>query len=348
MVVVFPGSSTQGGARGGMGSAPTLTIGDSESLEKLPTVRRSAPVVRSGAQIVWQGSNWSAPVIGTTPAYLEVRSWPIDRGAMFSDEDVRAAAKVCVIGKTVLGNLFGADVDPIDETIRVRGVPCRVVGVLSEKGSNGFGNDDDDVVIMPWSTLKRRLVGGDPQLVNVIVASAVAPDATTAAQGQITGLLRQRHRIGEGQPEDFQVRDLREVARTAGDAFDILTKLLGSIALVSLIVGGIGIMNIMLVSVTERTREIGIRVAVGARAGDILVQFLVEAVMLSVLGGGLGVALGVWGAGAVANAMDWPKLVSAGTLILGFVFAAIVGILFGLYPAIRASRLDPIDALRYE
>ena len=348
MVVVFPGSSTQGGARGGMGSLPTLTLDDALAVGRLPVVQRAAPVVRGSAQLVYGGANWSSPLIGTTPEYFDIRNWPVVDGAIFSEDDVRVAAKVCVIGKTVHTNLFGEGESPVGQTIRVKGLSCKVSGVLQEKGSSGFGGDEDDVVLMPVSTAKRRVTGGDPQLVNIITTSAISADATSQAQAQIEGLLRQRHRIGEGQPDDFVVRDLREIAKTQGEAAGILTNLLASIAFVSLIVGGIGIMNIMLVSVTERTREIGIRVALGARSADILTQFVVEAVLLCVLGGGVGILLGWYASGALARAMDWPTLISPASLVIAFAMAGGVGLLFGLYPAYRASRLDPIEALRYE
>jgi putative ABC transport system permease protein len=348
MLVVFPGAATQGGARGGAGSSATLTLPDAQAIETLSQVQRAAPIARGGAQVVYGGSNWSTSVIGTTPAYLGVRSWTIKAGEMFSDDDGRVGAKVCVVGQTVVKNLFGEGANPVGEVIRVRDMACRIVGTLEEKGSNGFGNDDDDVVVVPLSTFKRRLFGGDPQQVNTVIVSAIAPEATGPARTQIEELLRQRHRIREGVPDDFQVRDLKEVAKTFSDTLRVFGVLLGSIALISLLVGGIGIMNIMLVSVTERTREIGIRVALGARSFDILSQFLVEAVLLSVLGGGLGVGLGVWGSGLAARLTEWPRLVTPETLVLAFGFAALVGVIFGLYPAIRASRLDPIDALRYE
>jgi putative ABC transport system permease protein len=348
MLVMFPGSSNQGGARGGAGSAATLTVGDAAAIETLSQVQRAAPVVRGGAQVVGSGSNWSTQIIGSTPGYFDVRAWKIRSGEFFSDDDVRVGAKVCVVGQTVVKNLFGEGADPVGEVIRVKDMPCRVIGTMQEKGSNGFGSDDDDVVVLPLTTFKRRLFGGDPQQVNTIIISAIAPDATAAAREQVEALMRQRHRLREGMPDDFQVRDLKEVAKTFSDTLRVFGMLLGAIALISLLVGGIGIMNIMLVSVTERTREIGIRVALGARSLDILGQFLVEAVMLSVIGGGMGVALGVWGSGVASRLTEFPRLVTTSTLVLAFAFAALVGVIFGLYPAVRASRLDPIDALRYE
>jgi putative ABC transport system permease protein len=348
MLVVFSGASTQGGARGGTGSSQTLTVDDVEAMGRLPAVARAAPVVRSSAQLVYGASNWSAPIMGTTPDYFEIRNWTIDQGSFFGEDDVRVGAKVCVIGKTVQRNLFGEGFDPVGETVRVRNITCRIVGTLKEKGGSGFGGDEDDVVMMPVATVKRRLTGGDPQLVNSINASAIAPDATSQAQTQIEGLLRQRHRLAENEPDDFMVRNLAEIARTEGEAAGFLTWLLGSVAFVSLLVGGIGIMNIMLVSVTERTREIGIRVALGARSVDILTQFVVEAVLLCTMGGGLGILLGWYATGPLARAMQWPTLISPLSLVIAFSFAATVGLVFGLYPAIRASRLDPIEALRYE
>jgi putative ABC transport system permease protein len=350
LLSVVSGATTAAGVRAGWGTTSTLTAADGAAiLRECPAVAEATWIKRQVVQVVHGERNWATSAQGATPAYLRVREWPVVAGRAFDERDEAGARRVALLGQTVVEQLFAPGEDPLGAVIRVRNVAFEVVGVLARKGLTSWGQDQDDAVLMPFSTAERRALGtAILGTVDMIYASATSAAAIDEATAQIQTLLHDRHRIPPGEEDDFTVRNLNEIAEASKMASRVMTNLLLSVASISLLVGGIGIMNIMLVSVTERTREIGIRVAVGARAGDILVQFLVEAVMLSVLGGGLGVALGVWGAGAVANAMDWPKLVSAGTLILGFVFAAIVGILFGLYPAIRASRLDPIDALRYE
>jgi len=351
---IMPGATTSGGVSGGMGSQSTLTIGDVRAIERdCPAVKRASGLLRSSGLITVDGKNWSAPVQGTMPGYSEVREWDTASGSWYSDGDYEQGSAVCVIGNTVKEALFG-DTDPIDPEqpteIIVRGVPCKLVGVLAKKGQAGFG-DQDDVVMMPATTLRQRIVGnqgGKTDVLSMIVVAAVASDATGDAKEQMTGLLRQRHRIREGEGEDFIVRDLKEIADSAQKGLGIITALLGGIALVSLIVGGIGIMNIMLVSVTERTREIGIRMALGARGSDILAQFLVESIVLALLGGILGAVGGIAVSGAIGGFVNVVPEVSTKVILTAFLFSSAVGLFFGFYPARRASRLDPIDALRYE
>ncbi len=346
MLMVFPGSTTQGGVHAGLGAATTLTEEDAEAIQKeLSSVRLAAPSLRTVAQVVSANQNWSTAVSGSTPAFFEIRDWPLESGSSFTQSDVVAAAKVAVLGKTVANNLFGAQ-DPVGQIIRIRNVPFKVVGVLSPKGQSAMGQDQDDTVIIPFFTLQKRIMG--VTYVGAILVSANSPQETIVAQEQIQRLLRQRHHILSGQDDDFTVRNMTDIAAAAEASSRVMTLLLGSIASVSLIVGGIGIMNIMLVSVTERTREIGIRMAVGARGRDILWQFLVEAVVLSLAGGILGVVLGVAGSQVVSAIVHWPTIISLSSILLAFVFSIAIGIFFGLYPARRAASLDPIEALRYE
>jgi putative ABC transport system permease protein len=297
------------------------------------------------AQVVAGNVNWGTSISGTTPDFVTVRQWPVDKGAFFTDSDVRGAAKVCVLGQSVVKQLF-PDSDPIGATVRIKEIPFRVVGTLSYKGGSGFGGDMDDTVLIPITTAQHKLMG--ITYVNWIMVSAVEEGQVNEAVNQITDLLRQRHRIRPGTPDDFFLRTQLEAANTAEATSQVMTLLLASIAAVSLLVGGIGIMNIMLVSVTERTREIGIRRAIGAKRRDILLQFLVEAAFLSLAGGALGVAIGVVAATLVSQLAKWPTLVQPEAVVLAFGFATLVGLFFGYYPALRASRLDPVDALRYE
>ncbi len=351
---IMPGATTSGGVSGGMGSQSTLTVGDVAAIERdCPAVKRAAGIVRSAGQVTVDGKNWSAPIQGTTPGYFEVREWATTSGTLYSEADHDSAASVCVIGNTVKEALFG-DTDPIDPDepveLVVRGMPCRLVGLLEKKGQAGFG-DQDDIVMMPATTLRQRILGaqgGRTDIMSMIVVAAQGHGETAAAKEQMTSLLRQRHRIRDGEGEDFIVRDLKEIADSAQKGLGILTALLGGIALVSLLVGGIGIMNIMLVSVTERTREIGIRMALGARGRDILAQFLVESIVLALLGGALGALGGWWVSGLVGGFVKVTPEVSPQVILTAFGFSSAVGLFFGFYPARRASRLDPIEALRYE
>ncbi|HTO90790.1 MAG TPA: ABC transporter permease [Candidatus Sulfotelmatobacter sp.] len=343
---VIPGTITSGGAHGGMGGITTMTIDDATAIKReCPAVDASSPGTRSVAQVVAGNTNWGTSIQGTTPDFVTIRQWPVDRGAFFTESDVRGAAKVCVLGQSVVKQLFG-DSDPIGSTVRIKDIPFRVVGVLSYKGGSGWGGDVDDTVLIPVTTAQHKLMG--ITYVNWILVSAVDETQVNEAVNQITDLLRQRHRIRSGTPDDFFIRTQLEAANTAEATSQVMTLLLASIAAVSLLVGGIGIMNIMLVSVTERTREIGIRRAIGARRRDILLQFLVEAAFLSLAGGALGVLIGVLAAMLVSQIARWPTLVQPEAVMVAFGFATLVGLFFGYYPALRASRLDPVDALRYE
>jgi len=346
MIIIFPGSTTQGAVRGGSGTETTLTEQDAEAIEReISTVRLAAPSLRTTAQVVSANQNWSTTITGSTPDFFIIRDWTIESGSPFTQSDVSGANKVAVIGKTVAQNLFGAQ-DPVGESIRIRNVPFKVIGTLGPKGQSMQGQDQDDIILIPLTTLQKRIMGVTH--IGTILASANSPEETAAAEEEIRLLLRQRHRILPGQEDDFRVRNMTEIASAAESSSRIMTLLLGSIASVSLIVGGIGIMNIMLVSVTERTREIGIRMAVGARGRDILLQFLMEAVVLSLTGGLLGIALGMAGSKIISTVVQWPTIVSLRAILFASLFSIAIGIFFGLYPARRAASLDPIEALRYD
>jgi putative ABC transport system permease protein len=346
VLIVIPGSQQQGGIRVGAGSVTTLTEEDAVAIGKeCPAVAYVSPGARSGGQAIAGNLNWATSIEGTGSDYLEIRSWSVEYGEFYSDQDVKAAAKVCVLGATVADNLF-PESSPIGQTVRLRNMPARVVGVLTKKGQNAMGQDQDDVILAPYTTVLRRL-SHSPYLRQVLV-SATSPTTITEAQRQITELLRMRHKTASYDQDDFTIRNQSDLAATATATTEILTILLASIASVSLLVGGIGIMNIMLVSVTERTREIGIRMSVGARGRDILTQFLIEALVLSLLGGLLGIALGVGGSLAISGFAKWPTIITAFSIILSFGFSIAIGIFFGFYPARKAAMLNPIDALRYE
>jgi putative ABC transport system permease protein len=348
LLIILPGATTSGGAMGGFGSASTLTWDDLKSIAgELPAVRAAAPVLRSNSQVASEGMNWYTQVQGTTPAYFEVRNWPIETGRLINQADQDGAAKVIVLGKTVVEKLFGSGADPVSQTVRIKGVPYEVVGVLAAKGQSPTGQDYDDAVFLPVSTFQTKVQGGLKRYLNGPIMVS-ARTSTTDAMRQIKALLRERHHLDTTDDDDFSIRDLTEIASAQQQGTQTLTILLASIAAVSLFVGGIGIMNIMLVSVTERTREIGIRMAVGATPGNVLAQFLVEALTLSVLGGILGVGLGVGVARLMASKFGWATLVRPDIVLLAVGFSAAVGVIFGLYPARKASQLDPIDALRFE
>ena len=346
VIMVFSGSVNRGGVFTGFGGAGTLTVEDALAMEKeVPGVSAVSPEVRSGAQIMAGNNNWSTSVMGEGVGYLTIRQWDIADGTMFTDADVRAAAKVCILGKTTADKLF-PDEDPVGKTIRIKNVPMKVLGVLRAKGVSMMGSDQDDTVIVPYTTGMKRFAGVTT-LRSINVQSATAGQMTDVQNG-IAELLRQRHRIQPGRDDDFLMRNQQEIAEAMSATTDVMTALLAAIASVSLLVGGIGIMNIMLVSVTERTREIGIRMAVGARGRDILLQFLIEAIVLSSTGGMLGILCGVGGAKLITMIKNWPTLVSPQSILIAFAFSAVVGVFFGFYPARKASQLDPIDALRYE
>jgi putative ABC transport system permease protein len=343
---VMPGTVTAGGARGGMGSITTLTPEDALAIEReCPAVEMVAPVVRTLAQVVYGANNWSTQVTGTTANFADIRMWTVEKGVFLTDTDVRGAAKVCILGANVAQQLFG-DTDPVGQSVRIKDIPFRVAGVLAYKGGQTFGGSQDDIVLVPLTTAQRKLMAITH--VNQVLCSAVSEGQVPVAVEQITDLLRQRHRIRAGDNDDFFIFTQLEMASTAEATSKVMTTLLGSIAAVSLLVGGIGIMNIMLVSVTERTREIGIRRALGARQRDILLQFLLESALLSFGGGAMGVALGVGAATVVSNLARWPTLVQPSAVLMAFGFATMIGLFFGFYPARRASRLDPIESLRYE
>jgi putative ABC transport system permease protein len=343
VITIFPGSFTSGGMRGGWGSMSTLTVEDAEAIQReVSDVFGVSPEVRDRAQVLANGLNWNTMVMGESPDYPAIRSWKMGEGAMFSEQDVNAVGKVAVIGKTVADQLF-PDGDPVGETIRIRNLPFKVVGVLAAKGFNLFGQDQDDTVVIPYTSHLKR-VSHHPNI-NSILVQAASARAIDKVQQNITDLLLQRRK---GRDQDFTVRNQVEIAQAATATSETMTVLLGAIAGVSLIVGGIGIMNIMLVSVTERTREIGIRLAVGAHGRDVLLQFLIEAVILSSLGGIIGILIGVGMSELVSLRTGWPILVSPTSVAVAVVFSAAVGVFFGYYPARKAAQLDPIEALRYE
>jgi putative ABC transport system permease protein len=346
VVFIAAGSGRPGGIRVGYGGVKTLTIDDMNAiLREIPLIKEAAPSVNSRRQIVYGNQNWSTAVTGTTPNYFEIRSWSIQSGSVFSDEEVALAANVCVIGTTVANILF-LDENPVGKTLRIGNLPFRVDGVLESKGQNVMGQDQDDAIYAPYTTVQRKISG--ITWVQFINASAISPVASVAAVAPITSLLRERHRIRTGDDDDFFVRTQSEVADLMNQTQGVMTMLLGGIASVSLLVGGIGIMNIMLVSVTERTREIGVRMAVGATESDVQHQFLVEAVTLSMMGGAIGIVFGLAGSALISNFLSWPTLVSVKAIVTAALFSVAVGIFFGYYPARKAARLDPIEALRYE
>ena len=346
VIQVFSGSINRSGVFSGFGGAGTLTVDDANAMQnEIPGVIAVSPEVRSGAQISAGENNWQTSVMGEDVDYLTIRVWDIAEGTMFTDADVRSTAKVCVLGKTTADKLF-PDGGAVGQIIRIKNVPVKVLGVLRAKGSSMAGQDQDDTVIVPYTTGMKRFAG--VTMLRSINVSAASADQLVPVQNAIADLLRQRHRIQPGHDDDFIMRNQQEIAEAQTATTDVMTALLAGVATISLIVGGIGIMNIMLVSVTERTREIGIRMAVGARGHDILLQFLIEAVTLSSTGGILGILLGIGGAKMLTIVKHWPTLVSTDSIIVAFVFSAAVGIFFGFYPARKASKLDPIDALRYE
>ncbi|MCL1856172.1 MAG: ABC transporter permease [Kiritimatiellaeota bacterium] len=351
LVMVFPGSLSAGGVRMGGGAAQTLTAGDGEAMVRdYPhLIKAWTPMLRAGGQAMYMQNNWAPQTInGVSPAFTIVRKWDVSEGAFFTESDMRTRAKVCVIGHTLVEKLFDG-VSPIGENIRIRNMPFRVIGVLQKKGTNSMGQDQDDIVILPLTTVRNTLARGwGADSVNQILFSLYDMGQLDEAKKQLAALLRQRHRLGPDVEDDFSVLDMTEITAAATSISSMMTILMIVVASISLIVGGIGIMNIMLVSVTERTKEIGLRMAIGATPNAILAQFLTESAMLSMMGGIVGVALGIFGANMVGTVQGWPIEITTSSVIISFAFSAGVGVFFGFYPALRASRLNPIDCLRYE
>jgi putative ABC transport system permease protein len=351
LIIAMSGSSNSAGVRLGQGSQLTITEEDAGAIAReVPAVQVAAPASRGNAQVVYGNLNWSTGIQGVTADYFEARDWPVEDGRPLLQEDVDGATKVALLGQTTAQNLFG-DADPIGQIIRIKKVPFTVVGLLSRKGQSAWGQDQDDVILIPLSTAKKKVLGVSQANARSVgsISIKIRPDEDMVeAETQIRALLRQRHRLQPYQDDDFWLRNLSEVLQTQEESSKVMTYLLAAIASVSLLVGGIGIMNIMLVSVTERTREIGLRMAVGARSRDILTQFLVEAVTLSLIGGVIGIALGIGGSNAINALAEWHTVLAPSSILLAFGFSAAIGIFFGFYPARKASRLDPIEALRYE
>jgi putative ABC transport system permease protein len=350
-IIVLPGSLTSSGLRMGTGNAVTLSESDARELPaQCPDIALAVPVVRGGAQIVYESNNWATIIFGTTPGFLQVRELSVAEGAAFSQQDVDSANKVALLGKTVMTNLFG-DIDPVGQSIRIKKVPFTVVGVLERKGQSPTGQDQDDVVLLPISTAKRKVIGiksANADAVDSIVMEAKSSNQIQAAQDEAKALLRQRHHLAPSEDDDFSIRNMEEIFAAQEASSRIMSVMLAAVASVSLIVGGIGIMNIMLVSVRERTREIGLRQAVGAKTRDILMQFLVEAVTLSVAGGIIGIIVGLGASAVISRMANWNTVISLSAVLLAVFFSALVGISFGYYPARRAAYLDPIEALRSE
>ncbi len=349
IILVVPGSTTSGGLRMGSGGAQTLTSDDVRAImNECPSVALASGTTRTTSQVVYGNMNWSTLIMGATPELFEIREWPVVSGRSISQQDVDGAAKVCLLGQTVVDNLFGAD-DPIGKMVRIKKVPFTVIGVLEQKGQSPQGTDQDDAVFVPLRTAQIKLSRSSfPNTVGAVIVQAKSEALLDKSEEEITSLLNQRHRITNGKEPDFSTRNLSEILAVAEQSSKAMSLLLGAVASISLIVGGIGIMNIMLVSVTERTREIGIRMAIGARRNDILLQFMTEAVLLTMIGGIIGILLGAGGAMIVSRILDWPTLISIQSVTVAFFFSAAVGIFFGFYPARKAAGLNPIDALRYE
>lgn len=346
VLVVLPGTLTLGGARTGSGGVQTLVDSDAKAImREIPIVSAASPVLRGGQQVIAGDQNWSTSVQGVAPEFQQIRNWTMSEGRFISDADVESTAKVALVGQTVAKNLFGEE-SPMDAIIRIKKIPFRIIGVLGAKGQTGFGTDQDDTIMIPYTTMMKRILG--ITYVQQIVVSAASAEQTQQVQDQITTLLRQRHRVQPGRDDDFSVRNLSDITEAASNSATVMAVLLGSIASVSLLVGGIGIMNIMLVSVTERTREIGIRMAVGARSRDIMLQFIVEAVVMAASGGLIGVLVGMGSSVLLKSLVQLPALIRPDIVVISFLVSGTVGVFFGFYPARKAANLDPIEALRYE
>ncbi len=349
LFVILSGSSSSSGSRSASGSSSTLNMNDATAIGDLEDISAFAPISVGNAQIIYAGNNSNSAIVGTTPSYFSIRGWDVESGELFSDSDIRSANRVALVGKTVVENLFGDEIDPIGKTIRIKKSPFLVVGVLEGKGQSFDGRDQDDTIIVPITTAQRKLFGNQiPGSVRMIMAQAKSEKYMGVAEEAINDLVRQRHNIRENAESDFSIRNLTAMAKTASETAKTMSMLLGAIASISLLVGGIGIMNIMLVSVTERTREIGIRMAIGAREKDILLQFLLEACVISIVGCVIGVGLGLGGAMLVKKMVGAEILISMQSIVLAFSVAASVGVFFGYYPASKAAKLHPIEALRYQ
>jgi len=350
VLIVIPGATTVGGVRGGLGSISTLTVDDAEDIEKkVVGVTTVMYGTRSVLQVIRENKNWSTVVFGTTPVFPDIRNWPIAQGNFFTQSDLDSAAKVAVLGKTVVQNLFEPGEDVVGSEIRIRNVPLRVIGVLASKGQSITGQDQDDFVVLPFSTAERKVLGTKfLGTVGIILVATATRDDIPAAADDIKDLLRTRHRLHQAEEDDFTIRTMEDIAKTIAGTSRTMMFMLMSIASISLIVGGIGIMNILLVSVTERTREIGLRMAVGAKRAHILLQFLIEAIIMTAIGGLLGVGTGIGIARLLTAMIGWPTIINTEAVVAAFLFSLVVGLFFGLYPANKASKLNPIEALHYE
>jgi putative ABC transport system permease protein len=347
MIIIFPGSQSRGGVRMGFSSGQSLTEDDVDAIAgNCDAVSMVSPELRSSGQVIYARENAPTSIYGGNTDYLDIRKFSVQSGRMFNEREVKSAAKDCLIGQTVITNLFGEGSDPVGLTIRFNKIPLKIIGTLTEKGQNTFGQDQDDMLIVPYTTLQERILSISH--INTILASAVSEKMSSRAVDEITSVLRTRHKLRTSEEDDFQVRSQEELVKTFSSISNILTILLGAIAGISLLVGGIGIMNIMYVSVTERTREIGLRMSVGGKTNDILMQFLIESVLLSMVGGVIGILLGIGASKVVGGVMNWPIAILPQAVFLAFIVCTAIGIFFGWYPARKASNLDPIDALRYE